>query len=1338
MKVFSLDAGRKYFSENQIKELIDTISSRGFTHLHLLIGNDGLRLQLDNLELGVNGKQYSHEEVKNAIHYGNEEYFKLKSVTNTENKELTQDEMNRIFEYAKTKNIEIIPGFNTPGHMDAILSAMEKLGLQDVRFVGSNGAKSKTTLNLTNQDARTFTQALFKKYVQYFASKGAKIVNFGADEYANDLGFDQYGGFKALHRMGLYGTKQGFVGYVNEVSKIIKDASMRPMAFNDGIYYNAESWSPFEVSEPFDTSIIISYWIAGYWGYDVSSANYLKQKGFDILNTSDGWYYVIGLEDESDSRTSGNPYNRQKALTKMTQPNFKFDKHSVKQGQRQVDTIGSMVAVWSDYPGKAYEKEKVNELINTFADQNEAYFKKASTPEVPKEDKKLMSVLSLDAGRKYFSVVQLKEIITSLSDLGYTHLHLLFANDGMRFLLNDLQLDVNNEVYSSEQVKEALIAGNADYAKAITKHKSLRIPENEDKYLTEQEMDELLGFAKSKNVKIIPGLNSPGHMDSIVFAMEKLGINDAFFTHNGRKSRTTLNFKNDKTIAFTKALVQKYVEYFKTKKELGVEMFNFGADEYGQDITYHVNNGPSGFSVMQSEGLYNKFTQYVNDLAQIIKTNNLKPVAFNDGFYYNNVEPNQKFDTDIIVAYWNAGFDRYSLASARKLRDKGHQILNTNDAWYYVLGLEYGGWYGLPYATENMAKPQHKFDKVTGDNTNVDTIGSMVAIWADNPARTYRFSNLERLIKTFKAYNPGFIKKEEIKLGKSVTLKFETKEGQKLAEPIIVVDEGQPIGTKYDANQLLKLSLTNQSGILYANPILKQNSAQLVGNVTEEEQVITLVYSTVPGEKVTVRYEDKNGKELKVTEFVAKGQSVGTPYDYQNKVEVEVKDEQGLVYGNPKHKEGSAPESGRVSKNVQEIVYVYELQKGSEVIVKFVDEKGNSIIEDEELIPAETARGTKYDYTSKIRREITNDKGLVFELVVNENQEPILQEGSALVRGEVSGKIQRIVFVYKAKLGKPVIVKYEDNKGKTLKEFVAVQDQTQIGTKYDVTSLLEKEITVDESKYVLPKLKENSDLEKGTVSEEAKTVTYVYEKLNDKQPLTAEVEKEDEVLKDVKYTEASVEKQEAYKQALSKAKEVLIQFNPSEDQLEEALTNLSKAKAQLDGVAYEIKTLTDNKHFVENVKVKPTTSLSVKAMDKNRVEALKEKDVILYDITFNDAIKGSGINIGEGDYTVHLAVDGNKEVSSVYYVSETGELESLAFTKKENEVIFKTTHFSLYAVEFKATSTVQPKVEDTVKSNPNIKKDADTSDSSNIGFTTVIGMISLLGLTFLSRKRNLK
>lgn len=46
-KIVSIDAGRKYFSPDQIKEIIDEASKTGYTDLHLLVGNDGLRFVLD-------------------------------------------------------------------------------------------------------------------------------------------------------------------------------------------------------------------------------------------------------------------------------------------------------------------------------------------------------------------------------------------------------------------------------------------------------------------------------------------------------------------------------------------------------------------------------------------------------------------------------------------------------------------------------------------------------------------------------------------------------------------------------------------------------------------------------------------------------------------------------------------------------------------------------------------------------------------------------------------------------------------------------------------------------------------------------------------------------------------------------------------------------------------------------------------------------------------------------------------------------------------------------------------------------------------------------------------
>ena len=90
--------------------------------------------------------------------------------------------MEAILSYAGSKGVEIIPLINTPGHMDAILNAATSL-------TGANCAYSSSarTIDVTNDTATAFTQALLQKYISWFASKGCTMFNMGADEYANDL-----------------------------------------------------------------------------------------------------------------------------------------------------------------------------------------------------------------------------------------------------------------------------------------------------------------------------------------------------------------------------------------------------------------------------------------------------------------------------------------------------------------------------------------------------------------------------------------------------------------------------------------------------------------------------------------------------------------------------------------------------------------------------------------------------------------------------------------------------------------------------------------------------------------------------------------------------------------------------------------------------------------------------------------------------------------------------------------------------------------------------------------------------------------------------------------------
>lgn len=329
--IMFLDCGRKYYSVDSIEQIIDNASAAGFNYIQLAVGNDGLRFLLNDMSLTVKGTTYDSEAVKSAIHAGNEKYY------NFTVDELTQSEMDTIIAYAQTKGMGVIPCVNTPGHMDAILSAANSLTGTTCSYSGS-----VRTIDVTNDTAVAFTKALLQKYITYFAGKGCQYFNMGADEYANDKYDSGSMGFGNLQSSGNY---RYYVNYVNDVAKMIKDAQMTPMAFNDGIYFNNNT-----SSGTFDTDIIICYWSNGWSGYTPMPASELAGKGFKLINTNGSYYWVLGKTDaQCDAAKAGG-----------------FDKTAFPGGTVS-NPVGSMFCIWADYPGAETEASVISKTAATIA-----------------------------------------------------------------------------------------------------------------------------------------------------------------------------------------------------------------------------------------------------------------------------------------------------------------------------------------------------------------------------------------------------------------------------------------------------------------------------------------------------------------------------------------------------------------------------------------------------------------------------------------------------------------------------------------------------------------------------------------------------------------------------------------------------------------------------------------------------------------------------------------------------------------------------------------------------------------------------------------------------------
>ena len=237
-RIVHLDCGRKYFSVENIKKLIDTMANYGYNQLQLAFGNGGCRFLLDDMSLSFAGTTMTSDTVKTNITNGNNSF-------NGDSRYLTESEMDSIIAYANNKGIEIVPMLNMPGHATAI--------------VYNTSYASNGNLNVNTEAARNYGAALLAKYVTYFKGRGCKYFHFGSDESG-------YSG-------------KNMTEFLTACAKVITDAGMTPRAFNDAT--NVATMPQ---------SVQITYW------HKETQSQYafaLNAAGYQMINTHGRWYYVI-------------------------------------------------------------------------------------------------------------------------------------------------------------------------------------------------------------------------------------------------------------------------------------------------------------------------------------------------------------------------------------------------------------------------------------------------------------------------------------------------------------------------------------------------------------------------------------------------------------------------------------------------------------------------------------------------------------------------------------------------------------------------------------------------------------------------------------------------------------------------------------------------------------------------------------------------------------------------------------------------------------------------------------------------------------------------------------
>ncbi|MGW7274283.1 beta-N-acetylhexosaminidase [Streptomyces sp. NPDC054864] len=249
----------------------------------------------------------------------------------------------------------------------------------------------------------------------------------------------------------------------------------------------------------------------------------------------------------------------------------------------------------------------------------------------------------MDIARKHFDAAWIEDRIRELGDLKYNQLGLHFSDD-QAFRIES---ESHPEIVSRDHLTKAQVRG-------------------------------ILKLAASRHITVVPEIDSPGHLGTVIAAHPSLQLRDT----RGVATRGAVDISKPQAAEIVDDLLEEYADLFPGR------YWHLGADEY-QALT--VSNPEASFPQLASAArekygpkarVQDLATGWLNDRAETMRPYERGLRAWNDGFFRGGVE---KADEDIDVAYWT-GKEIGSREPVEYLKE-GRKVINYNDEYlYYVLG----------------------------------------------------------------------------------------------------------------------------------------------------------------------------------------------------------------------------------------------------------------------------------------------------------------------------------------------------------------------------------------------------------------------------------------------------------------------------------------------------------------------------------------------------------------------------------------------------------------------------------------------------------------------------
>ncbi|MDQ2718728.1 MAG: family 20 glycosylhydrolase [Bacteroidota bacterium] len=283
-----LDVARHFFSVDYLKKFIDRMAMYKLNRLHLHLTDDqGWRIQIKKYP------QLTEKGAWRAFDGNDSACMKLAKenpdfeidpshIIHRDGKTLyggfyTQDEMRNVIKYAASRNIEIIPELDMPGHMMAAIKIFHWLSC-----TGQQGQGKVFSVPLCPCKETTF-QFAENVYKEIFALFPSKYVHIGGDEVDKSTWETSSGCNNVMQKEGIKNVNELQSYFIKRMEKYFHENGKKMIAWDDVL------------EGGIDSSVIIMYWRGWVPKAPVEAAN----NGNKVIMTPGSPLYFDQFPDKS-------------------------------------------------------------------------------------------------------------------------------------------------------------------------------------------------------------------------------------------------------------------------------------------------------------------------------------------------------------------------------------------------------------------------------------------------------------------------------------------------------------------------------------------------------------------------------------------------------------------------------------------------------------------------------------------------------------------------------------------------------------------------------------------------------------------------------------------------------------------------------------------------------------------------------------------------------------------------------------------------------------------------------------------------------------------------------